>query len=628
MTALRLALLELRRFRGQPLRSIAIAAITLVPLLYGALYLWANWDPYGKTDQVPVAVVNEDQGSTVDGKRLDAGSEFVDQLKATPKLDWNFVSADQAKQGMNDGDYYFAVVVPADFSQNLSTLSGADPERAYLNVDLDDANGYIAGIMADTLELELQNQINTAVYVTFAKTVFGDLSELNSGLADAADGSADLADGADQVNDGAKQLADGAGQANNGANSLVDGLTQLGDGAAQVSGGVSQINDAVQANKDPLLGSLDAIQHGAQLGSDVVDGLSAVDADALAEACPPGSDVCDTVSRWVEQAKSDQDDVRELNNTVQGLTSTQINQQAQDIQNLADGAAQVSDGINGETGAINGAKQLADGTSQLADGSSQLVDGTSQLSDGATELSNSLGKAADQLPSMSAEENAAAADILGTPVGIKETNAHPAEVYGRGLAPFFFAIALWVFGLVAYMLLRSSNPRAMAGKVSGFTVAVAGWLPALFLGTVGALLLYFVVDIGLDLDPVNPAGTIGLCVLAIAAFTAIAHFLRLAFDAAGDVLILVFLMLQLTSSGGLYPMETSPAFFQALHPFLPMSYLVDGLRVTISGGNVTHLWRDIGVLAAVTAGFVALSTFTAMRQRGWSMARLRPAIEL
>jgi putative membrane protein len=599
VTAIRLAFLELGRFRGQPIRYAALAVVVLVPLLYGALYLWSNWDPYGRMDQVPVAVVNADEGATLQGKQLNAGDEFEKQLKDSPELDWNFVSGSRAKQGMKDGEFYFAIVVPADFSKKLATLAGTDPKRAYLAVDLDDANGYIVGMMAKTLEVKLQNQINTAVYVTFAKSIFGNLSELDDGLGKASDAAAALADGADQANAGAKKLN--------------DGLTKLDDGANKVSDGVGTINDAVQDNAPALIGSLDTVQHGSQVGTDIVEALSGVDSNQLDDLCDKADNppVCDDIKDSVSDAKRDKSDVERLNSTVQGLTADGISADAKKMQDLADGA-----------------QAVANGTGDAVDGSRKLADGTQKLSDGADKLSSKLADAAGQVPSMDAADNAKAADVLGSPVSIKERNANPAKVYGRGLAPFFIAIALWVFGLVAYIMLRVVNPRALAGRVSALTAALSGWLPALMLGILGSLVLYLVIDVALGLNPKSVAGTIGLCLLAITVFTAIAHFLRLALDAAGDVLILVFLMLQLTSSGGLYPLETAPAFFRFMHPLLPMSYLVDGLRVTISGGNVAHLWRDVAVLAAFGVAAVTASTLVAMRHRRWTMGRLRPAIGL
>lgn len=597
MNVFRLTMLEFRRFRGHPIRYAALAVVVLMPLLYAGLYLWSAWDPYGKLDQVPVAVVNDDAGAELDGKKLRAGDELTKQLKAAPYLDWNFVSDAEAKRGVKEGDYYFSIRVPKDFSQNLSTLSGLDPKRAHVLVDLDDGNGYIVGIMAKTVEAELQNQINTAVYVTFAKTMFGNLTELDEGLKEAADGADRLADGADKANDGAEELSSGLGD--------------LETGSGQVADGVNTINDAVQGNKDSLIASLSTIQTGAQIGTDITDRLAGVDENELAELCDPGGPVCDALTDAVTKAKRDKSKVDDLNGAVQGLTTDQISGEAQKMQELADGADQVADGA---AKAHTGAEDLADGTSQLAKGAHTLAD--------------QLNLASDKIPSSDPEQNAEAADVLGSPVSIEEHNANPAGTYGRGLAPFFFSIALWVFGLVAFLVLRTVNPRAIAGRVSSLTAALGGWFPALTLGVVGTLVLYVVADIGLGLDPLRVSGTIGLCVLAIAVFSALAFLFRLLLGTAGGLVILFLLMVQLTSSGGLYPLETTPKFFQVIHPWLPMSYLVDGLRVTISGGNVDHLWRDVLVLAAFGIGAMVLATLVTMRQRRWTISTLHPHLSI
>ena len=79
MPTARLGSYEIRRFKGT-LPRVALAFLILIPLLYGALYLWSNWDPYGRLDQVPVAVVNLDRPVTAQGQTVDAGAQFVDEL--------------------------------------------------------------------------------------------------------------------------------------------------------------------------------------------------------------------------------------------------------------------------------------------------------------------------------------------------------------------------------------------------------------------------------------------------------------------------------------------------------------------------------------------------------------------
>ena len=98
------------------------------------------------------------------------------------------------------------------------------------------------------------------------------------------------------------------------------------------------------------------------------------------------------------------------------------------------------------------------------------------------------------------------------------------------------------------------------------------------------------------------AGTVGFLFLVTACFAAIVQWLNARFGAAGRILVLAFLMLQLTSAGGTYPVQTSPGFFNALHPFLPMSYVVEALRRLITGGGLGPVWHACVVLARVHRG--------------------------
>src|SRR5699024_2164408 len=146
MTVFKLAWLELRRFRG-PLWAIVPAVLVLVPLLYGAMYLWANWDPYDRLDRVPVAVVNDDQLAHTNGKRIDAGDHLVEQLKASDVFDWHFVDAETARRGLEHGQYYFTITIPEDFSSKLATGTDTKPQQANIELQLNDANNYLMGVM-------------------------------------------------------------------------------------------------------------------------------------------------------------------------------------------------------------------------------------------------------------------------------------------------------------------------------------------------------------------------------------------------------------------------------------------------------------------------------------------------
>ena len=133
---------------------------------------------------------------------------------------------------------------------------------------------------------------------------------------------------------------------------------------------------------------------------------------------------------------------------------------------------------------------------------------------------------------------------------------------------------------------------------------------------------------GLGLRMVHTAGTIAFLALVTCCFAAIVQWLNARFGAAGRILVLALLMLQLTSAGGTYPVETSPGFFGAVHPYLPMTYVVDGLRRLITGGGLGPVWQGCAVLLVFTAGALALSAVSARRKQVWTPAALHPELSL
>lgn len=642
----RLALAELRRFRGRlPLAGLAF--LLVVPTLYGSLYLWSNWDPYGKADQIPVAVVNEDEPVTVDGREVDAGAEFVRQLRAGRELGWRYTDAADAEDGLTEGRYLMIIRVPRDFSSKLSSPATGSPERARLLIRLDDANGYIMSIIAKTVEAEIQNQVNAAAYATYAEVALGGFTQVRRGLGEGADGARQLARGARELQMGGNRLSDGLDRLSTGAGRLRTGSAQLRDGTQELAGVVDTAAGAVDQGLDRLDGVATVAGDAADVARQIAAGTQgAADAsariedqvDALAQAVPDVTNdpAYQELQRLAAQAAQQSGQVATDTGEAAGRLDTlaqqaqgaagrtdalkaQVQQGRDDVDRLARGAAEVADGAaeldNGLDTAAAGAERIAPGAQQLREGSRRLADG--------------LAAAQERVPALEADDRAEQADVLANPVELSSSNANPAYVYGRGLAPFFLSIALWVFGLIAYLMLRPVAGEALASsRLPAWVVATGAWFPAAGLGMVAALILYAVVDVGLGLDPLEPLLTIGLMLLAVATFTAIDHCLRLAFGAVGDALSLVLLVLQLAAAGGIYPIETAPGVLQAIHPLLPMTYLIDAFRVTISGGESAHLLRDVAVLAGFLIVALTLTMVTVTRQRMWTIARLKPELEL
>jgi putative membrane protein len=633
----RLAFLELKRFRT-PLQIAGLLFLLCVPLLYGAIYLWSNWNPYGRLAAVPVAVVNEDEPVTVAGQTVSAGAALEQALRDKPLLGWRFVSARQASDGLHEGRYYAVITVPSDFSARLASGATGPPQRAGMTIQLDDANNYLVGVMAQTVQSELERQVAASAVTAYFQTAFGKLGELKHGLGTAASG--------------AGTLASGIGTAQRGSGALLTGLERVrsgGDrlhsGAAAVAAGVSKLDSlapiARQLAADlPRLSRRSAAAAGAatelrgtvaqltQTVADIAWPLRQLAANDPAVAADP------VYSLLVKLATRLGTSAHQVSGQAQGIYGYvwSVNDAVRSVQAGVPHAQQRLRTAAGQLGRLNsGAAAVASGLGTLNSrvgsaltGAGQLHDGSARLLSGAKHLADGLSSVQGQVPSYGQGD----ASVLATPVSITTSNLHPADVYGRGLAPFFFSIALWVSGIVAFLLLRPVSGRLLAAGARSWLVALSAWLPVLAVGAGGALLLFGVVDLFLGLNPVHVPGTIGLMLLGVASFTAIVHVLRLAFGAAGDACALVLLMLQLVSCGGLYPVETLPLPFRALNRVVPMTYLVRGLRVTISGGSTPIMWRCALVLAAFALVSLALLWLVVARQRVWSMARLKPEVEL
>ena len=706
---IKLAGFELRRFKG-PLPIIALLFLLLVPTLYGALYLWSNWDPYGKLDQVPVAVVNQDVPVTgPDGQPVDAGNRLVAELQSDPIFQWHFVDADTAATGLADGEYYLTITIPADFSANLVSGSTDDPRRAIVVMNRDDVNGYVIGLMTSTVQQRLAAAINRAAISAYFDTVFTNLDTLKQNVTDAATGATQLATGADsalagatQLSGGITQLKDGSGQlvsglneaksgssqlvtglgtAKDGSGQLVGGLTQLQQGAGQLVTGAQQVSDGnakLAGQVVPVLTKVSAAIPDLQQAND--DAKARIDAfgttvaaqqaaiQAAVDALPDGPEkaalqsAVTTAGTALNGAASEaQQAAGQINAAFTQLNqnaSADLNQASTDLTNLASGSAQVASGaaqlntgigqaLTGATtldsgigqlqtggGTLDegigqlqtGAGQLDQGLASAQTGSADLVTGLTTLDQGAKQLADQLTAGAAKIPVLAADQRDNAEQVLSSPADVQVTVAHPADFYGRGLAPFFFGIAIWVFGISVFLVMRPISARALAGRASSPRIAIAGWLPVVSMAMLGSLLLLVIAWVGLGLDPVNVAGSFAVVLLAAACFTAIAHLLRTWLGVVGSAITLVLLMVQLTSAGGLYPVETLPAPFRAIHHFIPMTYLIDALRITFTGGPADHLWRDVAVLGGFTVVAVGLCVLVVHRRRVFRSRDLHPLL--
>jgi putative membrane protein len=440
-----------------------------------------------------------------------------------------------------------------------------------------------------------------------------------SGLTQLKAGADQLAPGARRVSDGVNTMAGIVVPIANGVADAVPVVTQTAaaaaNGAAALSGMAATAAATVAGDANSVQAKVMQLVHDhPDLAADpvyqqlvVVTGRAAGLADQVSMAA---GHVRDTTAASATAANQLATDAPRLQAQARGVAS-RVTQLAQGAEQVAVGAATLDTGLGS---AVTGATDLNTGLGKLHDGAGQLAAG--------------LADAQKQLPALSAEQRRANAATLASPVNVAVINLHPAITYGRGLTPFFFAIALWVFGITGFLVLRPFSVRALASRTGSTAVALSGWLPAGLTCVLGGLLLFMVLDWGLGLAPVHPWQFIGLMALAAAAFSAIAHVFRVLLGTIASAVTLVLLLLQLTTCAGTYPYETLPAVFRALHPLLPMSYLVDGFRVTVTGGNPAHLVRDCLVLAGFLLAALVLTTLAVRWRRHWHIYQLKPDLSI
>ncbi|MGX9885767.1 YhgE/Pip family protein [Streptomyces sp. NPDC002276] len=694
MHAPRLAALELRRFGRGRLPRAALVALLLLPLLYGALYLWSFWDPYGRLDRIPVALVNDDRGTTADGKRLTAGDDITRGLRESKTFDWHEVNAATARKGVEDGTYYLSLTMPADFSSRIASSAGDSPETGALQVRTNDANNYIVGQISRTVFGEVRSAASTKASRTFLDRIFVSFSDIHGQTVKAADGADRLKGGIGTAEAGSKDLADGLKDAKKGSGKLSKGLKKLdtgagdlADGSKQVAAGTQTLADTVngvadkvgpflkdnertigdtaqlvadsaktiRANLGVLVKTAPVAAKGAHAASDTLDDVyrARCETAALADAaCPDlkkaaqaASDVA-KVADDVDNLVADQNgdlkqldaNLRTLQTQAQALAdraphlSEDLDDAVARINKLNDGAGKVAAGAKtlhtGLGTAKTGATALDTGVGRLRTGAVDLSGGLYKLVDGSGKLAGGLHDGAAQIPDYDKQDRDQRTGVMADPVQLASQDLHKAPNYGTGFAPYFIPLSLWVGAMVAYMLIAPMNRRALAAGAPARRIALAGWLPVVVIGVLQTVALMAVLHWAIGLRMAHTAGTVGFLFLVTACFAAIVQWLNARFGAAGRILVLALLMLQLTSAGGTYPVQTSPGFFNAIHPFLPMSYVVEALRRLITGGGLEPVWHACVVLVAFTAGALALTALSARRRQVWTLDRLHPELSL
>ncbi len=222
---------------------VVMIAIIAIPSIYTTLFLGSMWDPYGKLDHLPVAVVNEDKAVTYGDKTLSVGKDLIDNLKDNDSLAFNFVDREVASLGLDNGTYYMVITIPEDFSANAATLMDDNPQKMELKYATNPGTNYIASKMSESAVAKIKDNIETEVTKVYTRTMFDQITEAGSGMIDASDGAGKLEDGLEQFSEGLFSYTDGVNKVASGATELANNNDAINQAASMLSSGMKELNN-------------------------------------------------------------------------------------------------------------------------------------------------------------------------------------------------------------------------------------------------------------------------------------------------------------------------------------------------------------------------------------------------
>ena len=364
---------------------ISMAVISFIPILYSGFFLGSIWDPYGQTKNLPVAFVNEDKGASLNGKALNVGESVEKKLKDNHDLGWEFVSKQQADEGVNSGHFYAVVTIPSDFSQKAASITESEPQQAVINFTTTPAKNYIGSLVSNQAAAKVKSSVSEQITQAYAKGILENLDKLGIGLDTAANGASTLHDGLGRLQSGTQAYVGGVKQLAVNQQSLAGGLAQLSDGSRKLQAGLGQLS-----NNLPTESQLSQLSNGMKQLQSGINQLNASVRNPSPALVAQQNKVETTAQTLVQTMRASESDLLTAGGTLQAL-STQAAASGSDSTTIS--SSQISNisqaftktkAIIAQTGTLR--EDLQTLKQQLSAQQTQLQAGVSVLNNGVNQL--------------------------------------------------------------------------------------------------------------------------------------------------------------------------------------------------------------------------------------------------
>lgn len=635
---------------------VVVVAIALLPSLYAWLNIYSNWDPYGNTGGISIAVASLDEGYTdADGTYENKGDDVVADLREATSINWVIVDTEEeAKGGVESGDYYAAVVIDKQFSRNMyrmltdwtgkpaityyenakknavatkitdtavETLKRSISEN-YLEVVIDgimeQSNLLAADLTADDPEAAVKGVLYQAQDLLHACGRMMDAFETAGGSGVSESSAAALEAAVANIN---KNLPDGAQLQQTAAEIQM----RLNTALARVERALDRLNSAIENAPDQeetqqkLLDAADTMDKTADALETWAAGLEDSGTEAgktQAEAARQTAAECRKTAKQL-RALAESPDSADLLADCDALVKSirtmvdKIPVTSKALQKELDTVAgQVADTMEGMAALAGDAKAMKTALAETAD----AVGDTMALLRPATEkLLTSLESTIDDLEGLTTDEYMdTLVNILGGDPAVygqyfpemvqTSVNAvYPIANYGSAMTPFYTVLAIWVGGVILSSLIKIHARTEGLIDPKPAELYFGRYLFFFVLSQIQAAVIVTGDLYILKVQCLHPGMLYLTGALTAFTFSLLIYSLALSFGDVGKAIVVVIMVMQIAGSSGTFPIELLPAIYQKIYRFFPFPYAIDAMRECICGMYGNYYWKQIGFLLLFAA---------------------------
>ena len=640
---------------------VVAVAIALLPSLYAWLNIYSNWDPYGNTGGISIAVASLDEGYTDEnGCYENKGDAVVEDLRNATSINWVIVPTEQeAKQGVEAGDYYAAVVIDRQFTRNmyrmLTDWTGKPAITYYENAKKNAVATKITDTAVETLKRSISENYLEVVISSIMEQSNLLAADLNTEDPEAAVKGV-LYQAQDLLHAGlhmmdAFQKAGTGGVSPSNAAAVEDAIAAInrhlpdGDTLHKTAAEIQLELNAALARAERALEKLqDAIENAPAPGSSREELLKAADRmeSAAASLEQWAADLerfgTDITMAQAEAARQTAARCRELAGQLRALAEApdagdilnDCNWLITDIRGMVDQipvtaaalqkqlsvvSGQVADTMEGVAALNADAKALKTALKQTGDAAGAAM---GLLRPATEKLLSSLEETLEGLQEYTDEQfRGTLLEILGGDplvygqyfpemVQTRIHTVYPVANYGSAMTPFYTVLSIWVGGVILSSIV----------KVHARTEGLIDPKPAeLFFGR---YLFFFVISqiqsivivsgdlYLLKVQCLHPGMMYLTGALTAFTFSLLIYSLAISFGDVGKALVVVIMVMQIAGSSGTFPIELLPEIYQKIYRFFPFPYAIDAMRECICGMYGSYYWQQVGFLLLFAAAALVI----------------------